>query len=159
MSTSNFHNANATKIYSVISDDLDDDGFFYDNTKENIQADIFALPNSMSSKRRCFEDLRSYSATNIATLYTQKDFDGMECVLYCTAVMRSGYYEGANLDYTFEDDFDCNLEGESLKLAETWLASEKVRLGEVMESIFKNYSTPLIVSARFSNGETWYSKA
>lgn len=158
MSASNFHNENASKIYAIQCDDSGNDGYFYDDTRENVQSDIFALPHSIDA-RKTYNDLRSYPVSPLATLYETFTVGEYESTLYCTAIMRAGYYDGANLDYEFEEDFDYNLEGEALAKTEKWLIEAKVRLGEKLEAIFKKYSTPLVVFAHFSNGEAWYAKA
>jgi hypothetical protein len=79
-----------------------------------------------------------------------------EVEIYITPVIRSGYYEGCNLDWHirlyvngYEDDTyadDANV----LRISNEYI--------EFIENIYSQYSEPLGVTARFSNGETIYHK-
>ena len=42
------------------------------------------------------------------------------------------------------------------KYAINWIEKEKAKLVERIEKIFRDYTDPLVVTARFSNGETIY---
>jgi hypothetical protein len=79
-----------------------------------------------------------------------------EVEVYVTPVIRSGYYEGCNLDWDvryyvngYEDELYC--ENTSVQ----FILNEYV---EFIEKIYTQYSEPLGVTARFSNGETIYHK-
>jgi hypothetical protein len=95
-------------------------------------------------------------------------------------VIRSGYYSGVNLDWIYEfyidgsevetddciKDYLVHFEGYSPSHASVVAPSrfrrlEKIKdkLTEKLEKIYSLYTTPLVVSARFSNGETLYEKA
>jgi hypothetical protein len=73
-------------------------------------------------------------------------------VVTITAVVRSGYYDGVNLDW------HCHFEeyGENIEHLLPAAEAEKNRLVELVEYVFSEFSTPLGVTAQFSNGETIY---
>jgi hypothetical protein len=73
-------------------------------------------------------------------------------VVTVTAVVRSGYYDGVNLDWHlhFEEY------GESVEHLLPQAEQEQNRLIELVETVFAEFSTPLGVTASFSNGETVY---
>jgi hypothetical protein len=79
--------------------------------------------------------------------------------VYCFAT--SGYYEGANLDWVAyvedqEDGYEFELGEESVPDRVQKMAQ---RVIEKIEGVYAKVSTPMTVTARFSNGETMYSKA
>ena len=74
--------------------------------------------------------------------------------MYVTPVIRSGYYEGCNLDWHvryyvngYEDDEYSN------DIEVRVIVDEYV---DFIEKIYSQYSQPLGVTAVFSNGETIY---
>lgn len=200
MGTSNFHNVNAHKIYAVLmnyeahvldedgnetdevetrSPDLSDVHDFQDWIKEDAQELAPAL--GISYHTSCDKDpheLRSFSSTDLFQFYTRKSFGDMEIDVNINCVMRSGYYEGACLDWHFtytvqgsnldEIDFietfewDSNMSRGLIKIqckhAENWAKKTTEYLTEVTEEFFRKKSMPLTVTARFSNGETMYQK-
>jgi tryptophanyl-tRNA synthetase len=92
--------------------------------------------------------------------------------------MRSGYYEGANLDWyiTYQvsgeilEDIDffeamqwhTNQSDAMLKKqcarAEKWAGKAKAKLIAIVEEVFTQVSTPYFKSAQFSNGEAVYTQ-
>ena len=123
-------------------------------------------------------ELRSYSSIPLFQFYRSKKFGDIDVTVNINCLLRVGYYEGANLDWfitydvmgsnTDELDFIYHTEWQSNmpagmikiqnKHAETWASNTADELIDVTEEFFKEHSMPLGVSARFSNGETWYSK-
>lgn len=123
-------------------------------------------------------ELNSYSSIPLFQFYRGKKFGDIDITVNINCVLRVGYYEGANLDWfitydvmgsnTDELDFLYYTEWQSNmpagmikiqnKLAEAWASNTADELVNVTEEFFKEHSMPLGVSARFSNGETWYTK-
>jgi hypothetical protein len=74
--------------------------------------------------------------------------------VYVTPVIRSGYYEGANLDWHVRyyvngsEDESYESHPRIQTLVDTYV--------DYIEKIYSQYSQPLGVTARFSNGETIY---
>ena len=107
-----------------------------------------------------------------------KWFGDLEVELQIVAKMRSGYYEGASLDFEFtifdgnsfsdSDDavlyaFDQSDMNNGMKViqqrnAERWVDIAKDQLIALTERVFEDVSMPLRVVATFSNGETIYEK-
>ena len=151
MATSNFHNVNASKIYAA---DLQDE-FDYDDLIDNVKCGLKETGYFNLLTKQDPNELRSYPSRGIGSLdsYVEDD-NGNGIYVQVTAVVRSGYYSGVNLDWhtTFEEY------GETIEhlLPE----AEKVAnaLVEQMEYVFGEFTTPLGVVARFSNGETIYSE-
>ena len=79
-----------------------------------------------------------------------------EVEVFITPVIRSGYYEGCNLDWHVR----CYLNGFEEDEWETTpeVASVVNEYVEFIENIYSQYSEPLGVTAIFSNGETIYHK-
>lgn len=100
-------------------------------------------------------------------------------------ILRCGYYEGANLDWDFKieyawdyrrseyDDLTAMAEDITDDLLSDWNEGLRVmnrakivrrvlaileKTEEDCEKVCKSFTTPLRVSACFSNGETWYEK-
>ena len=123
--------------------------------------------------------LRSYGSTDLFQLYQSKDFGDVNVQVNINCVARHAYYEGASLDWYVTctmaneteliDDMDyeindwmsymnAGLRKIQSKNAQAWAESIKNSLIEVVEKIFTENSMPLTVTARFSNGETFYTK-
>lgn len=154
-----------------------------DEFKEWLKEDAQELAPKLgiSYHHTCDEDpheLRSYSSIDLFQFYTQKSFGDTTVTVNINCVMRVGYYEGCNLDWhiTYElfnnnmseiDFIDRMMWSSDMKPgmikiqcnnAERWAASTADYLVETVEEFYKKKSMPLAVSARFSNGETMYSK-
>lgn len=152
---------------------------FIKDIKEDAKEKAPAI--GFSYHHTCNEDpheLRSYSSIPLFQFYRFKKFGDIDITVNINCVLRVGYYEGANLDWfitydvmgnnTDELDFLYYTEYQSdmpagmikiqNKLAETWASNTADELVNVTEEFFKEHSMPLGVSARFSSGETWYTK-
>jgi hypothetical protein len=123
--------------------------------------------------------LRSYESTELFQLYHQKSFGDVDVQVNINCVARHAYYEGASLDWfltcTFAgetnliEDTDYEIEDNMTYMntglrkiqsrnAENWVEKIKDSLINAVEKLFTENSTPLVVTARFSNGETHYAK-
>ena len=173
MSTSNFHNVNASKIFAVdIEDHID-----YDDLEMNVAPHLDNLNATMDDPH----ELRSYPSKVIGAIEsyrrineTDTEADDLTVTLY--AVIRSGYYSGVCLDWLFNidrngEDYD-NYEDfandvrndEELNVNEktnilTWVQLEGGKLQAKLEKIFEQHSTPLHCIGVASNGEAFYRKA
>jgi hypothetical protein len=149
MATSNFHNVNASHIFAV---DLQDE-YEYDDLIDNIQSGLKSTGYYNMLTKSDPNELRSFPSTSIGALDNYvEDANGNGIVVTITAVVRSGYYDGVNLDW------HCHLEeyGETIEHLLPAAEAEKNRLVEMVEYVFSEFSTPLGVTAQFSNGETIY---
>mgnify|MGYP001581141914 CR=1 FL=1 len=156
MSTPNFHNVNASKIYAVEIDDPEDQ-YQYKDLLENLK---YELDGIGPSKEATYNALRSYPATAICELYKNKQYKNFEVTAAITPVIRSGYYSGVNLDYELTEDVSAyDLTPREQELADRWIKRTHAKMAARVEKIFKRYSTSLICRAVFSNGEAVYAKA
>jgi len=149
MATSNFHNVNASHIFAV---DLQDE-YEYDDLIDNVKYSLKETGEFNLLTKSDPNELRSYPSTSIGSLDTYvEDADGNGICITITAVVRSGYYDGVNLDWHphFEEY------GETIEHLLPQAEIEKNRLVELVEYVFSEFSTPLGVTAQFSNGETIY---
>lgn len=200
MGASNFHSVNAYNTYAVLmnyeQELFDDDGEPTGET-EYVSPDreeVVDFKNEMaySIKEKIkqhpkwyvaavlFEDpheLRSYPSTKLFSLNTYKEYGDLTIGVQINCVMRSGYHEGACLDWfiTTTDDIDFDLESYKIfydmnsdlpiglgmiiaKHAFNWATKTKEELIQFIEAFFREHSSPLTVAGRFSNGETIYEK-
>jgi hypothetical protein len=152
MATSNFHNVNATHIFAV---QLEDE-WAYDDLVYNLKSE-FNIHNDYSDYGKTDpNELRSFPSKSLGSFSTSLTIEDDEVEMYVTPVIRSGYYEGCNLDWYVrlyvngsEDDTyadDANV----LRISNEYI--------DFIETIYSQYSEPLGVTARFSNGETIYHK-
>jgi hypothetical protein len=149
MATSNFHNVNASSIFAVELQDT----YEYDDLIDNIQSGLKSTGYYNMLTKSDPNELRSFPSTSIGALDNYvEDANGNGIVVTITAVVRSGYYDGVNLDW------HCHLEeyGETIEHLLPAAEAEKNRLVEMVEYVFSEFSTPLGVTAQFSNGETIY---
>jgi hypothetical protein len=149
MATSNFHNVNASYIFAV---DLQDE-YEYDDLIDNVKYALKETGEFNLLTKSDPNELRSYPSTSIGSLDTYvEDSEGNGICITITAVVRSGYYDGVNLDWHphFEEY------GETIEHLLPQAELEKNRLVEMIEYVFSEYTTPLGVTAQFSNGETIY---
>ena len=182
MATGNFYNKNAYNIYAIFQEDEFDD-FIFDAVKDSVSNELGAyVKNSeayLGYSNNYYEDATLFEVVSITDYIA-----GIPLSVDIELLMRSGYYEGANLDYEiryyvdiieFDDiseawqayfdvaiwDFDMNkgLATIQAKNAVKRLENISVELVENVEKILKDNCTHVLqVSARFSNGETWYSE-
>lgn len=195
MGASNFYNKNASNVYAVLMDY--EDVVFDENGNETEETqmvqceswdyeDLVDYVNELMDEQKLFKvsdrvefgNNRNYEGTAIKSFVSYKTFGNVEVEVLLTAVIRSGYYEGANLDWElnyyagsgYDDILDLTYEFESqndnqgmakiqCRNAEKWATKEGERMVEALEDIFTQISNPLQVVARFSNGETIYAKA
>ena len=150
MATSNFHNVNATHIFAV---QLEDE-WAYEDLVYNLESE-FNIHNDYSDYGKSDpNELRSFPSRSLGSFSDSLTIGEDEVEIFITPVIRSGYYEGCNLDWHvrlyvngYEDDTyadDANV----LRISNEYI--------EFIENIYSQYSEPLGVTARFSNGETIY---
>jgi hypothetical protein len=126
---------------------------------------------------------RSYNGRYFASVSSSRNFMRLDVEVQIKCLARAGYYDGVSLDWepviyidgTVNEDIQdaetsfriaCDYEqvNEGLQRAnwpklENWLEATKEHLTSEIEKVYEAFSTPLNVVARFSNGETIYSKA
>lgn len=146
--TGNFYNKNASAIFVFgHGEDADEARFDYKDTIDNVQSELGSLGYN---KRDKWADRDSKLIAEKTGSHECKDGSSVDVTIKVLA--RSGYYEAANLDWEIEEEGDdteeCNKAAEAIK----------DRLVDEVEGVFKKYTTPYGVSARFSSGETWYKK-
>ena len=176
MATSNFHNENASAIFAV---QLEHE-FDYDDLVDNLKSELNNDPDYVDFGKADKNELRIFPSRTLGSIrkYVQyKDFYVEVCV---TPVIRSGYYDGVNLDWNVDylingdaqyDNTDFYIDDiahygsmskskatKYAKLAEKKAEKVKNQIVEKIESIFSDYSEKYGVTAVFSNGETIYHK-
>jgi hypothetical protein len=150
MATSNFHNVNASHIFAVeLQDEYD-----YQDLVDNLESEFSTNLDYSDYSKSDPNELRSFPSKSLGSFSNSIEIGDDEAEVYVTPVIRSGYYEGCNLDWHvryyvngYED--------------ETYESHPRIQtLVEVytnfIENVYKQYSQPLGVTARFSNGETIY---
>ena len=152
MATSNFHNVNATHIFAVILDDE----WVYDDLIGNLESEFNNHSDYYDYGKTDQHELRSFPSRTLGSFSKGVMIGEDEVEVYVTPVIRSGYYEDCNLDWDvryyvngYEDELYC--ENTNIEL----ILNEYVKF---IETIYSQYSEPLGVTARFSNGETIYHK-
>jgi hypothetical protein len=152
MATSNFHNVNATNIFAV---QLEDE-WAYDDLVSNLESEFNNHSDYYDYGKSDPNDLRSFPSKSLGSFSNSICIEDDDVEIFVTPVIRSGYYDGVNLDWhvryyvngseneTYSDDINV------LRISNKYV--------EFIENIFEKYSEPLVVTARFSNGETIYSK-
>ena len=173
---------NETEETETFAPDSWDIDCFIDDIR--LQAEALAVGSNIKYwKNLEMEDphsLRSYGSTALFQLYQSKTFGDVEVQVNINCVARHAYYEGASLDWyvtctmaneteliddmdyeinEYMSDMNAGLRKIQARNAEAWATSIKDSLIETVEKLFTEQSTPLVVTARFSNGETHYSKA
>ena len=200
MATNNFHNENANKIFAVLMNYerpiLDDDGnetdeteyvspdeFEYEMLTEGIAEELASIESLSYYESGDASFLRSYEGTSLGTLKLSKDYLDVECSVSIIPVIKSGYYEGANLDWemrfeadgydtdTIEDfieeweynaDHDNNpgLVAMNKKYVKNWAETTLDFIVEEVEKVFENFTEiKLRKVGGFSNGEAIYEKS
>ena len=201
MGTSNFYYKNASKVFAIgfnyehpiLDDDLNETGetevveceqFEWDEqidaVKEEIKnnkSDFYYSESEKVSKL----DNRSFPASFIASLSASKQFGDNFVEIQLNCFSRSGYYEGACLDYEteiFMDNFETddvedvlfgfqysNYFGINVGMgkiqarnAQKWAKKTHAKMVEIIEKSFQNTSASFQKIATFSNGETIYQK-
>jgi hypothetical protein len=176
MATSNFHNENASAIFAV---QLEHE-FDYDDLVENLKSELSNNPDYVDYGKTDKHELRSFPSRTLGSIrkyHQYKDFYVEVCV---TPVIRSGYYEGVNLDWNVDYSINGDAEYDNndfyiediawygklsksaatkyAKLAEKKAEKLKNEIVEKLEALYSDYSEKYGVTAVFSNGETIYHK-
>jgi hypothetical protein len=150
MATSNFHNVNASHIFAV---ELQDE-WEYQDLISNLESEFNTNLDYSDYSKSDPNELRSFPSKSVGSFSNSVTIEDDEVEIFVTPVIRSGYYEGVNLDWHVryyvngsEDD--------------TYEAHPNVQtlVGvyvNFIENVYEQYSQPLGVTARFSNGETIY---
>jgi hypothetical protein len=157
MATSNFHSVNPTGIYAFIPS-YDDDQL-YDDDLGYVIDDVV---NELSKHRDWTEltktdpyELRSYPSKSLGSIRQHIIHDNdTQIEIRINIVVRSGYYEGINFDYHYNIE-DCY--GNDVDDEEPYLRYVR-NVTNWVEEVFENHTTKLNVVAKFSNGETIYSR-
>lgn len=156
MSTSNFKHCNASKYYTVgLVQQLDE--FDYTNAIEIIKEALEKkIKNFNCYRKDVFVDRDVVEVGGKIFDYYDKDYKQW----YDLAVIVTydiGYYDGINFDWQVRDYggeiHDYTNAGYSKKTLNNIEQTIKK-----IEEVLQEYTTPMQVTARFSNGETWYSK-
>ena len=150
MATSHFHNVNATHIFAV---QLEDD-WAYDDLIENLESEFSNHSDYSDYGKSDPNELRSFPSKSLGSFSNSLTIEDDEVEIYLTPVIRSGYYEGVNLDWhirLYVNGYDDDTYADDANVLR--ISNEYI---EFIEDIFEQYSQPLGVTARFSNGETIY---
>ncbi len=180
MATSNFHNVNATHIFACSLENEWD----YEDLKDNVLYGLEKIEGYTSHTKSDPHELRSFPSQSIGAVSRVTAYPNFTLEVTVTAVTRSGYYEGCNLDWhaRYEiDGYECDGEFEDkieyalqnsldedeytaadikayALLAEKEAERLKNEIVKDVESVFADYSDKYGVTAQFSNGETIYHK-
>ena len=150
MATSNFHNVNATHIFAV---QLEDE-WAYEDLVYNLESE-FNIHNDYSDYGKTDpNELRSFPSRSLGSFSDSLTIGDDEVEIYITPVIRSGYYEGCNLDWhirLYVNGYEDDTYADDARVGV--IADEYI---EFIENIFEQYSDKLGVTAQFSNGETIY---
>ena len=195
MGATNFHYVNTSRCFAICESYempvLDDDGNETEETEtyypdsddfdceiDNVKSMLKGAGESFCSVEVCSnEELRSYPSNFIGTLYRKETFGDVKVQVKTRCYARSGYYEGACLDYemgisidgdevdevdgSFQDAYS-NMNKGMLKIqaknAEKWANKAFTELAMIVEDVFAKCSTQYTKVATFSNGETIYQK-
>ncbi len=162
MGTSNFLNKNASKIFAVSEEN-----------SEFLKADLVTALKKDSSfyAYEQYDSERNYSDISLGEFGLRLESSSISI----SPIIRSGYYEGVNLDFeiqikdfqgepwdSFEELASYLLESEELKFKRDFQQLKKFQRETIkkLEKIFAEFSDhKLKVLARFSNGETMYCEA
>jgi hypothetical protein len=173
MATSNFHNENANKVFTIEIEDQEDYDFL-----------LYSLNHRLKQNKNYFSggedttELRSYPSQVLGQLCKSKMFGDIECQVSITMVIRSGYYSGANLDWipsfimngyeidnsdisdnvNYYSEMKAGMRTIQTKNISNWYDRTMEELVKKVEDMYEELTTPLKVVAHFSNGETIYEK-
>jgi hypothetical protein len=150
MATSNFHNVNATNIFAVQLEDEWD----YSDLVVNLESEFSKHSDYSDYGKSDPNELRSFPSKSLGSFSNSLTIEDNEVEIYITPVIRSGYYEGCNLDWhirLYVNGYEDDAYADDARVSV--IANDYI---EFIEDIFEQYSQPLGVTARFSNGETIY---
>ena len=150
MATSNFHNVNATNIFAV---QLEDE-WEYQDLVSNLESEFNTNLDYSDYSKSDPNELRSFPSKSVGSFSNSIEIGEDEVEVYVTPVIRSGYYEGVNLDWHVRYYVNGSED-------ETYESHPNIQtlVGvyvNFIENVYEQYSQPLGVTARFSNGETIY---
>jgi len=150
MATSNFHNVNASHIFAV---ELQDE-WEYQDLISNLESEFNTNLDYSDYSKSDPNELSSFPSKSVGSFSNSIEIGEDEVEVYVTPVIRSGYYEGCNLDWHVRYYVNGSEDEtyESHPNVQT-LVSVYVNF---IENVYEQYSQPLGVTARFSNGETIY---
>ena len=193
MGASNFHKVNASKYFVICESELDEETgevlefqdhewemeYIKEYFKDKHPRGLGYYSQSFSDKNEC----RSYPSQSICSLHDCKTFGDVDIQIEIGIVVRSGYYEAANLDYNIRyvglaywydempDALDiendllnhsdmnaglCKIQSNNV---EKWLNKRVEEIKEAVEKMFEEIANPMQVAYQFSNGETGYTTA
>lgn len=150
MSTPNFYKRNASKYFASECEEEYD----YEDLIENVRSELKKAEPVEKYER---DGLRSYGGSIFAEI--TKTIGKWEITIGLIA--RSGYYAGVNLDWQIDIldlNTDDNFEHGEDKISNTAENYIQKQI-EKIESIFEQFTTPLICLGVFSNGEAIYKRA
>ena len=150
MATSNFHNVNASNIFAV---QLEDE-WEYQDLVSNLESEFNTNLDYSDYSKSDPNELRSFPSKSVGSFSNSIEIGEDEVEVYVTPVIRSGYYEGVNLDWHVRYYVNGSED-------ETYESHPNIQtlVGvyvNFIENVYEQYSQPLGVTARFSNGETIY---
>lgn len=133
--------------YSELDSEFDD--FAYREYIKDIQSQLEKIGFILCDKS---DNDRNYCG-NIIAEWGQED----NCFIkYLQVVIRNGYYEGANIDYTIDGDF-CPDEENKKEVRHVQALQKKFDKQVVrLEKILRKNGTELLKVGQFSNGEAVY---
>ena len=176
MSTNNFYSNNTTHIYSI---DCENE-FEFDDTVSNIQYD---LPKLWKKTNEYEDSLESYPGNKFAYFEIWDSIAGYALEIVIVAVVREGYYAGANFDYSvnykFEGEYCDTIEAMKQDFLHEMKCNGKAGLGQMLvnqnhfanleneaqsairdlEKVYSEYTNPIKCTGVFSNGEAIYTAA
>ncbi len=184
MGTSNYHSKLNT-IYSCLEDLEEHDDWAYDDMKEYVKEEMkekckdVKFINFYEKNEHDHNSLRSFPGTIIGKIEFAKAYPNDVHIQFSrNLVIRSGYYDGANLDLddvefvisNEYDEIDTNSFNEVEEFIEdmeepyktAMLKNLEIMLDktqEMVEEVYKSLTSPLEVVGTFSNGETVYKEA
>lgn len=175
MATGNFHNVNASKIFAC---ELESE-FDYEDLMLNLEEALKAMKCDYCCRGEDPHGLRSFPSRVLTGMGFSKEYKEFSVDMEISIIIRSGYYSGCNLDW----DIKYSIEGiesnkavfvdlleyyvecsekmakHKARLAEKWAVRRSSILISGIEAIFAEFSIPLLIVGRFSDGETIYEKA
>lgn len=185
--TGNFYNKNASKIFAIGEGDDDDTAEMnYENGKSNVEFALEEAGYTIDGKSRESDENRNFPGIVIARKTENKSFGEIDASVTLLSILRTGYYQGANFDWSFEieignseytdeipdsdvvqqdvmyyldaEEVNDKVEKKSEEIL-SWVEKTKDKMVADIENLYKERTMPLKVIARFSSGETHYGHA
>ena len=182
MATNNFHYVNTSRCFAVLmsssQEEVNEHGEVEEVFSNPDSSDYYSLIDEIRSEMQEMRnripnlsfynggedehELRSFPSKVIGSIRKNESMFGVDISVTLTAVIRSGYYDGACLDYCYHIDVDLDNIEDGIKrdgadkvvsdYTQHWCSKLAVEL----EKVFNMYSTPMVKIATASNGETFY---